>query len=86
MVRAFAPLAAAGPCKCPPGPKPPATGVESVCITVPTIGARSSIGLPPGLIPLGSIVPGLKLPIAIVTKAQADGAGGSAAHRARPAS
>ena len=71
VVRAFAPLAAAGPCKCPPGPKPPAGGVESVCITIPTIGARSSIGLPPSLIPLGSIIPGLKLPIAIVTKANA---------------
>ena len=71
VVRAFAPLAAAGPCKCPPGPKPPATGVEALCISVPTIGGRSSIGLPPGLIPLGPIVPGLKLPIAIVTKAQA---------------
>jgi hypothetical protein len=42
-----------------------------VCITIPSIGARSSTGLPPGLIPLGSIVPGLKLPIAIVTRAQA---------------
>jgi outer membrane protein OmpA-like peptidoglycan-associated protein len=71
VVRAFAPLAAAGPCKCPPGPKPPQGGVESVCITIPSIGARSSTGLPPGLIPLGSIIPGLKLPIAIVTKAQA---------------
>jgi outer membrane protein OmpA-like peptidoglycan-associated protein len=70
IVRAFAPLKECKDCK-PPGPKPP-TGTTNICVSVPSIAPRVATKLPPDIIPLGSIVPGLKLPIAIVTKAQAD--------------
>jgi outer membrane protein OmpA-like peptidoglycan-associated protein len=68
IVRAFAPLKS---CTCkPPEPKPQ-TGVTTLCVSVPKIHPRNAAKLPPDVIPLGSIIPGLRLPIAIVTKAQA---------------
>jgi hypothetical protein len=67
LVRTIAPLRASKPCKCPPPP----VGQESICVSVPNIAPRSSSGIPPAVIPLGSIVPGLRLPIAIVTRADA---------------
>jgi outer membrane protein OmpA-like peptidoglycan-associated protein len=70
IVRAFAPLKACKDCKQPPGPKPPA-GATTLCVSVPKIQPRNAAKLPPDVIPLGSIVPGLRLPVAIVTKAQA---------------
>jgi outer membrane protein OmpA-like peptidoglycan-associated protein len=71
IVRAFAPLKACKDCKQPPGPKPPAAGATTLCVSVPKIQPRNAAKLPPDVIPLGSIVPGLRLPVAIVTKAQA---------------
>lgn len=68
LVRAIAPLAAPKPCG---GTPPPRTGAEAICVSVPNIGSRVATKLPPDIIPLGSIVPGLRLPIAIVTRAQA---------------
>ena len=70
IVRAFAPLKACKDCP-PPGPNPPTQTTTNLCVSVPKIQPRNAAKLPPDVIPLGSIVPGLKLPIAIVTKATA---------------
>lgn len=68
VVRAFAPLKACEKCKEPP--KPP-TGTTAICVSVPRIAPRVATRLPPDVIPLAPVVPGLRLPIAIVTRAQA---------------
>jgi hypothetical protein len=68
LVRAFVPIKECEKCK--PGPRP-ATGTAAICVSVPKILPRIATRRPADLIPLGSIVPGLRLPIAIVTKAQA---------------
>ena len=47
------------------------TGTSTICVSVPRIAPRVATKLPPDVIPLGSVVPGLRLPIAIVTRAQA---------------
>jgi hypothetical protein len=44
----------------------------AICVSVPKIAPRVATKLPPDVIPLNSVIPGLKLPIAIVTKAQAN--------------
>lgn len=72
VVRAFAPLREPKPCNCPPVPKPPTPGKgTAICVSVPHIAPRTTAKLPPDVIPLGAIIPGLRLPIAIVTKAEA---------------
>ncbi len=68
LVRAFVPIRECEKCK--PGPRPPA-GTAAICVSVPKIAPRIATRRPADLIPLGSVVPGLRLPIAIVTKAQA---------------
>ena len=70
VVRAFAPLKACEKCRQQP-PKPPPTGTTAICVSVPRIAPRVATRLPPDIIPLAPIIPGLRLPIAIVTKAQA---------------
>ena len=69
VVRAFAPLKECEKCK--ETPKPPPTGTTAICVSVPRIAPRVATRLPPDVIPLAPIVPGLRLPIAIVTKGQA---------------
>jgi hypothetical protein len=66
IVRVFAPLKDCKGCE-----KPPTTYTSSLCVSVPRIAPRVAMKLPPDIIPLGSIVPGLRLPFAIVTRAQA---------------
>lgn len=70
VVRVIAPLK---PCNCRKFKLPRLTRTEtpSVCISVPKIAPRATLKLPPDIIPLGSIIPGLKLPVAIVIKAKA---------------
>ena len=68
VVRAFAPLKECEKCK--EQPRPP-TGTTAICVSVPRIAPRIATKLPPDVIPLAPIVPGLRLPIAIVTRAQA---------------
>jgi len=70
IVRAFAPIKEKV-CDCPKPPVVPPVGTTAICVSVPRIAPRSANKLPPDVIPLGSIVPGLRLPMAIVTKAQA---------------
>ena len=77
IVRAFAPMKACAQCRQPPGPRPPGprppqTGLTTaICVSVPKISPRMANKLPPDVIPLGGLIPGLRLPFAIVTKAQA---------------
>ncbi len=69
VVRVFAPLKDCKRCE---QPTPtPTTGTATLCVSVPKIAPRVSMKLPPDLIPLGPLVPGLRLPFAIVTRAQA---------------
>lgn len=74
MVRVMAPIAC--PKHEPPGrpvPTPPPTSrTTTLCISVPRIDPRRSGGIPPDVIPLGSVVSGLPLPVSIVTKARAE--------------
>ena len=69
LVRVFAPLKDCKRCETPP--PTPTTGTATICVSVPRIAPRVAMKLPPDVIPLGSLVPGLRLPFAIVTRAQA---------------
>jgi outer membrane protein OmpA-like peptidoglycan-associated protein len=55
----------------PRDPVYPPTG-SSLCISVPRIHPRRTTGLAPDVIPLGSVIPGLRLPVAIVRQGRAD--------------
>ncbi len=73
LVRAFA---AIQPCKCdprrPPYRPPHRRPTESaICASIPQIRPRVRTKLPPDIIPLGPLVPGLRMPFAIVTRAEA---------------
>jgi hypothetical protein len=65
LVRVFAPLKDCKKCE------KPTAGTPTICVTVPRIAPRVATKLPPDVIPLNSVVPGLRLPIAIVTRAEA---------------
>ncbi len=67
VVRVIAPLK---DCNC-EKPPTPTTGTSTLCVSVPRIAPRVATKLPPDVIPLNSVVPGLRLPIAIVTRAEA---------------
>lgn len=81
IVRVFAPLAAPVPCPpekpCPPHVpcrtcNPPGRSTTSkICVSVMHINPRSTLGLPPDVVPLGPLVPGLRLPFALVLRAKA---------------
>jgi len=86
MVRVMAPIVCPrckepGPCRCPQPPthrpppitgQPPAVGrTTTLCVSVPRIEPRRSGGVPPDVIPLSTVIPGLPLPVALVTKARA---------------
>lgn len=81
IVRVFAPLAAPVPCSpqkpCPPhvpcrNCNPPGQSTSSkICVSVVHISPRSTLGLPPDVVPLGPLVPGLRLPFALVLRAKA---------------
>jgi hypothetical protein len=66
VVRAFAPLKECEGCT-----KPPIGTTTAICVSIPKVAPRVAGKLPPDIIPLTSVVPGLRLPIAIVTKANA---------------
>jgi hypothetical protein len=53
-----------------PGPTPP-VGTTAICVSVPRILPRNATTRPPDVIPLAPLIPGLRLPVAIVTRAQA---------------
>jgi hypothetical protein len=72
IVRAFASIAPCKKCHCPtPVPPPPPRGGTAICVSVTRVAPRIATKRPPDIIPLGPHVPGLRLPIAIVTHAQA---------------
>jgi outer membrane protein OmpA-like peptidoglycan-associated protein len=73
IVRVWAPLHECPRCKeCPDCPKPPeARRTPRLCVTVPHLAPRKTSGLPPDVIPLGPLVPGLRMPFAIIVNGAA---------------
>ncbi len=63
IVRSFVPLKECDDCK--------KTTTTAICASIPKIAPRVAGKLPPDIIPLAPVIPGLRLPIAIVTKANA---------------
>jgi outer membrane protein OmpA-like peptidoglycan-associated protein len=76
IVRVWAPLPECQRCqtcpRCRPPHRPPhQRKTPRLCVSVPRVAPRKTSGLPPDIIPLGPLVPGLRMPFAIVVNGNA---------------